>query len=112
MRIERFVIEPPEYPKVSTRTAERIIREVVKMTADAGVGLSRETLNDIHDKHRIPLNELEMYINRLLTVLYNTRMFTMLNKTTDPLSNVDVEVSRRVALVEITWNDRANKNHA
>lgn len=112
MRIERFVIEVPDYPVVNNRTAERIIREVVKMAADAGVGLSREVIGDIRDKHQIPLDALELYISRLLTVMYNTRLFSLLNKTTDPMSNVDVEVRRRVAMVEITWNDRANKNHA
>lgn len=111
MTVERFVIDLPEYPVLKRPAAKRIIHDVVIMVAEANMGLKREQLQDIQRSHDISLKDLEDFVHRLLTVLYNTRLFSYVNRVTDPVSNVDVEISHRSAMVEITWNDRANKDH-
>lgn len=111
MQVERYVLELPEFPPMSKGAAERIVREVITMTAEANVGLDREILGSISRDHGVTLKDMEMYIDRLLTILYNTNVFSQVVNVPHPLSNVDVEVTHRSAYVEIAWNDRANKNH-
>jgi len=112
MSVERFVIELPQYPVLGDRAAKRIIHDVVIMTAEANPGLKREQLLAIKQEFRIDLVDLEEYIHRVLSVLYHTNLFSYVNRVTDPVSRVDVEISHRSAMVEITWNDRANKDHS
>lgn len=111
MQVERYVLELPEFPPMAKEAAERIVREVITMTAEANVGLDREILGSISRDHGVTLKDMEMYIDRLLTILYNTNVFSQVVNVSHPLSNVDVEVTHRSAYVEIAWNDRANKNH-
>ena len=112
MSVERFVVDLPEYPVISNSAAKRIIHDVVVMTAEANPGLKREQLLDIRQKHDISLRDLENFIHRFLNILYHTNLFSYVNRVTVPVSSVDVEISHRSAMVEITWNDRANKNHS
>jgi hypothetical protein len=111
MQVERYVLELPEFPVLRKPAAERIVREVITMTAEANVGLDREILMSISREHEVTLKDMELYIDRLLTILYNTNVFSQVVKVAHPLSNVDVEIVHRQAFVEIAWNDRANKNH-
>jgi hypothetical protein len=111
MQVERYVLELPEFPVLKRDAAERIVKEVITMTAEANVGLDREVLGSISREYEVTLHDMELFINRLLTILYNTNVFSHVVKVNHPLSNVDVEVSHRQAFVEIAWNDRANKNH-
>lgn len=111
MQVERYVLELPDFPVLKNEAAERIVREVITMTAEANVGLDREILGSISREHEVTLKDLELYISRLLTILFNTNVFSQVVNVAHPLSNVDVEVSHRQAFVEIAWNDRANKNH-
>jgi type III secretion system FlhB-like substrate exporter len=110
MKIDRYVLELPEHPVVSASAAEHIVEEVVRMTAEANIGLARETIVSISREHGITLKDLEMFIDRFLTIMYNTNVFTRINQVVHPLSDVDVEVVHRSAKVEITWNDRINKD--
>lgn len=112
MHIERYVLELPEFPILEKDAAERILKEVLVMTAEANVGLSREVLVSISREHAVTLKDLELYIDRLLTILYNTNVFSQVVNVAHPLSNVDVEVTHRQAFVEIAWNDRINKKHS
>lgn len=111
MLIERYVLELPDFPVMENEASERIVREVITMTAEANMGLDREVLGSISREYSVTLKDLELYITRLLTILYNTNVFSQVVNVTHPLSNVDVEVNHRQAFVEIAWNDRVNKNH-
>lgn len=111
MQVERYVLELPEFPVMKRDAAERIVKEVITMTAEANVGLDREVLGSISREYEVTLHDVELYINRLLTILYNTKIFSSVLNVNHPLSNVDVEIVHRQAFVEIAWNDRANKNH-
>lgn len=111
MQLERYVLELPDFPVMENAAAERIVREIITMTAEANMGLDREVLGSISREHEVTLKDLELYISRLLTILYNTNVFSQVVKVAHPLSSVDVEVAHRSAFVEIVWNDRANKNH-
>lgn len=112
MTVERFVLDLPDYPALKNSAAKRIIHDVVLMVAEANMGLRREQLQDIQRSQDISLRDLEEFVHRFLNVLYNTRLFSYVNRVTDPVSRVDVEISHRSAMVEITWNDRANQNHS
>lgn len=112
MHIERYVLELPEFPILDKEASERILKEVLIMTAEANMGLSRDTLGSISREYGITLKDLELYIDRLLTILYNTNVFSQVVNVAHPLSNVDVEVTHRQAFVEIAWNDRINKKHS
>ncbi|MNF90471.1 hypothetical protein D3C85_621670 [compost metagenome] len=111
MKVERYVLELPDFPVMKQDAAERIVKEIITMTAEANIGLDRETLVSISREYEVTLHDMELYIDRLLTILYNTNVFSHVVKVSHPLSNVDVEVAHRQAFVEIAWNDRINKSH-
>lgn len=111
MKFENYVIELPDYPVVNRAAAEQMILEVITMTAEANVGLDRDTIRNIATENKLSLKDVEMFIDRILTGLYNTHIFSQVLQVKLPLSNVSVHVRGKCACVEITWNDKLNQDH-